>query len=57
MRTVERTAVDLYNTYVAKLTAQEKDLDKLKTEIEALKVKETAQQKELDDYLTNLDAE
>jgi chromosome segregation ATPase len=55
MRTLADRTADLYRTYVTKLTAQEKQLDQLHAEIDALKDKETQQQQALDDYLSNLD--
>ena len=46
---------DLYNRYVKKLDLQETELDKLRKDIEALKVTEEDQRRELQHYVMNLD--
>jgi uncharacterized coiled-coil DUF342 family protein len=48
---------DLYNRYVSKLDQQESEIEKLRTEIEALKATEDKQKRELNDYLLALDIE
>jgi hypothetical protein len=46
---------DLYNRYVKKLDLQETELEKLRKDIEALKVTEEDQRRELQHYVMNLD--
>lgn len=46
---------DLYNRYVKKLDLQESELEKLRKDIEALKVTEEDQRRELQHYVMNLD--
>ena len=46
---------DLYNRYVKKLDQQETELEKLRKDIEALKVTEEDQRRELQHYVMNLD--
>src|SRR3990172_7328249 len=46
---------ELYNRYVSKLDQQESEIDRLRKEIETLKVTEDKQKQELNDYLLALD--
>ena len=46
---------ELYNRYVSKLDQQETEMEKLRQDIETLKVTEDTQQRELNDYLLGLD--
>lgn len=48
---------ELYNRYVKKFDQQETDLEKLRQEIESLKVAEKDQQRELNEFLMNLTVE
>jgi hypothetical protein len=48
---------DLYVRYVKKLDSQETELEKLRQEIDQLKVTEDKQQQELNNYLSNLSLE
>ncbi len=48
---------DLYKKYVAKLTAQEDEFDKVRGEIDALKIEQTKAQRELENFIGGLNVQ
>jgi len=56
MKELDRNS-ELYKQYVAKLTAQEAEFDKLRTETKDLRAKETAKRQEIADFVNGLNIE
>ena len=56
MKELDRDS-DLYKQYVTKLTAQETEFEKLRTELKDIRAKETAKKQEIANFVTGLDIE